>query len=421
MPTIPPTTIASLLLVVVVLLAVRQRDVTLVLDAAFVALYARYPLPATLALIGVQACVRRVPTLARETALLMRVEEPAGWTLHVLLFMLPGLRSYADTRHLTPDARRPTTGPTIALDPAGLPPLTVREWLAWSNEDETAPHLGVIGPTRVGKTTLVLAALSRRQGDLVIVTPKSKETDGWGGFPAVRMRYDLVSALADFTPLADAVRQVHAEMLRRNAEQTIGQDEPLTLVIDEYTTLISKRPEIRHLVLDIWTMGASAKIRLIVIAPEVNVRAWGVEGRGDVRENLVFIKQAPDRSAQMFRIDVQGRPVAPRRIDTRTTKQLADQAVLSFRAWRRLSVWTPPAGGSMPKMPAKVLAAQTQTARATADDDLLDYLAGRGFKREEARAWLLARGMGLDNNRWAAVAGRYKVPTAQTLGPDQAA
>jgi len=430
MPVIPSTTIAALLLVAALAIAARQRDLTFLLDAGFVLLYARYPMPATLALIGVQAGVRRVPTLAREVAVLLRVSEPAGWTLHALLFALPGLRAYATQQPvastLAPPA--PVVGATVALDPASLPPLTIREWMAWANEDETAPMLGVVGPTRVGKTTLVLAALGCRRGDLVIVTPKSKETDPWGGFPAVRMHYDLAAALADFAPLADAVRQVHIEMLRRNAEQTIGQEEPLTLVIDEYTTLVSKRPELRQLVLDLWTMGASSKIRIVVIAPEINVRAWGIEGRGDVRENLVFIRQQPDRSAQMFRIDQQSRPIAPRRIDTRTVKQLADQAVLSFRAWRRLSVWTLAGGGSISPIAAKVPVSQTQTqtqtaARSTADDDLLDYLAGRGFKREEARAWLLARGMGLDNDRWTQIRKRARsgaVPAAGAAGADGA-
>lgn|SRR5574342_64785 len=411
MPAIPPTTTATLLLLAVAAIAARQRDVTWLLDAAFVLLYARYPLPATLALIAIQAGVRRVPTLARECAVLLRIEEPAGWTLRALLFVLPGLRAYADP------SQRPLTVATVALDPIDLPPLTSREWLAWANDDETAPHLGAIGPTRAGKTTLVLAALSRRKGDLVIATPKSKETDLWGNFPAVRMHFNLETQDADFAPLADVVRQAHREMLRRNAEQTIGQEDWLTVVLDEYSTLVSKRPEVRQWVIDLWTMGASAKIRVVVVAPEVNVRAWGIEGRGDVRENLIFARVAPDRTAQLFRIDGQGRPIAPRRIDTRHVKQLADQAVLSFRAWPRLSVWTAPAGGSNSPTTAKALAAQTADRQThAADDDLLAFLANRGLKREEARAWLLARGMGLDNNRWSAIAGRHKGAVA---APDQ--
>lgn len=417
MPPIPSTTIATLLLLVAATIAARQRDVTWLLDAAFVLLYARYPLPATLVLVGVQAIVRRVPTLARECAVLLRVEEPAGWTLHALLFALPGLNAYAAKPVATLAPPAPAVGATVALDPIDLPPMTAREWLAWANDDETAPHLGVIGPTRAGKTTLVLAALGRRKGDLVIATPKSKETDPWGSFPAVRMHFDLDTQSADFAPLADVVRQAHREMLRRNAESTIGQEDWLTVVLDEYSTLVSKRPEVRQWVIDLWTMGASAKIRVVVVAPEVNVRAWGIEGRGDVRENLIFARVAPDRTAQLFRIDGQGKPIAPRRIDTRSVKQLADQAVLSFRSWPRLSVWTPAGGGSLSPVVAKVPVVQTADRQThAADDDLLAFLAGRGFKREAARQWLAARGMGLDNNRWAAVAGRHK---GAGVAPDQ--
>jgi hypothetical protein len=52
---------------------------------------------------------------------------------------------------------------------------------------------------------------------------------------------------------------------------------------------------------------------------------------------------------------------------------------------------------------------------------LIDYLAQRGFKREEARKWLAERGMGLDNNRWATIAGRYKPQTISPQAADRAA
>lgn len=393
--TIPHTTTALLLLIALALVAVRRRDATLLVDAAFVALYARYPMPATLALVPIQAVVRRIPTLARECAVLLRVDEPAGWTLHALLFVLPGLRAYA-----VPD-RLPAIGVTTALPSLPqAPPLDTTAWLRLVNTDETAPHLGVIGPTRAGKTTLALAVLGQRPGQLVIVTPKSEETDPWGGAGAVRIAF--TADAADFSPLADAVRQVHREMLRRNAERTIGQDQPLTLVIDEYALLVGERPEVRNFVLQLWTMGASAKVRVVVIDPEISVKAWGIEGRGEARQNLVFIRVAPDRSAELFRIDGQARPVAPRRIDTRQIPQLATHATLVGRVWSGLSV---PVCASESQQTAPQ---QTQIA----DDRLLAALAARGLSREQARRWLAARGMGLDNNRWAAVAGRSKVPSA---------
>lgn len=393
MTPIPHTTIAPPLLFAAIIIAARRRDATWLIDMAAVLLYARWPSLFTLGLVVAQCGIRRVPTLAREVAMLMRVEEPAGWTLAVLLFVLPGLRAYTASQ---PPA---ATGATTLLPAPEPPPLAPRVWLRWANDDETAPHLGVVGPTRAGKTTLVLATLGQRKGELVILTPKSEETDPWAGFPAVRL--DYTDSGADFSALADAVRQVHSEMLRRNAESTIGREQVLTLVIDEYTTLVSERPEVKPLVLQLWTLGASAKIRVVVIAPEVSVRAWGIEGRGDVRENLVFIRQGPDRAAAMFRIDQQARPLDPRRLDTRPVLQLAASAQISNRAWPRLSVWSGPSEGQIAPR------ARTQTA----DDELLAYLGTR-MTREQARVWLAARGMGLDNNRWSAVAGRQRAPSA---------
>jgi hypothetical protein len=97
------------------------------------------------------------------------------------------------------------SGATALLDPADLTPMPAAEWLAWANDDETAPHLGVIGPTRSGKTTWVLAALSRRKGMFVITTPKAKDTDPWGGFPAVRLQIDLAARTVNWRPIACAI------------------------------------------------------------------------------------------------------------------------------------------------------------------------------------------------------------------------
>jgi len=63
-----------------------------------------------------------------------------------------------------------------------------------------------------------------------------------------------------------------------------------------------------------------------------------------------------------------------------------------------------------------VQTADRQTA--VADDDLLEFLAGRGFKREEARAWLSQRGMGLDNDRWTEIRKRARAGAVPAAGAD---
>jgi hypothetical protein len=216
------------------------------------------------------------------------------------------------------------------------PPLLMNEWLHTLNADATVPMVGVIGATRLGKTTLVLVLLRSRAGSFMITTPKARSTDGWGGFEAVRLRMDLGRRGVDWGPIARAIADVHFEMIRRNALDTIAQEQPITLVIDELTTTLAALPALTPKVIDLWTMGASAKVFLIVIATDVNVRGWKIEGRRDVIDNLVFAKVEPGRLWSLGRIDPNGRLINPRRMDTRALLGLAAQVDLRGRRWSGL-------------------------------------------------------------------------------------
>jgi hypothetical protein len=281
----------------------------------------------------------------------------------------------------------------LAAVPTPAVPLPLREWLNVANRTPTVPHLAATGPARSGKTTTILAVLADRESELVICTPKAASTDPWGGFPAVRLC--VTREAINYAPIADAIRQVYHEMLRRNAEDTILQDVWLTLVIDDYSTVVAEAPEVRPLVLRLWTLGASARIRVIVIDTEENVRAWGIEGRSEARSNLVFIRLADDRSATMYRWGQTPTPIA-----TDAVKRLADAARLGGRAWHGLSVWAPEA---VPVSSLQTAQTDRQTDRPAADHQakiaLLAELRTR-MGREEARVYLAARGIRFDNSDW---------------------
>lgn len=359
--------------------AARSGHSRFILDAALLAGAILTPRPLLACLsAALMVAVRHVPVLATPKANAL-----PPWLRIVLL---PGARH----------ERAPVTGVTQPLTPKTL---DLRSWLNWANHTETAPHLAVTGPTRAGKTTLILSVLGDRAGDILVCTPKPAAKDPWGGIGAVRLGQS--SSDITYAPIADAVRQVYDEMLRRNLSG--GLETPLTLVVDDYSTVVAEKPEIRPWVLRMWTMAASASIRLIVIDTEENVKAWGIEGRGDARGNLVFMRVMDDRSATMRRW---GQTPTP--IDTRQVKRLADQVRLDLRSWSGLSVWSPPAV-CVEADSAPIGAAQTQTdSRPTADDDLIEYLMARSYTREQARTWLAPRGMGLDNNRWRDIAARRK-------------
>jgi hypothetical protein len=440
--------ITSLLVLAWIAIAATHFRWPMLMDLAAIVLYALRPSAAALALIGVQAAVRYVPELAREVALLLRATTLNGWTRQVVLFLLPGLARYAaravstPTIALgsapTPDSQLP---PLNSQLPTPEPPLLMNEWLHTLNADATVPMVGVIGATRLGKTTLVLVLLRSRAGSFMITTPKARSTDPWGGFDAVRLRMDLGRRGVDWGPIARAIADVHFEMIRRNALDTIAQEQPITLVIDELTTTLAAVPALTPKVIDLWTMGASAKVFLIVIATDVNVRGWKIEGRRDVIDNLVFAKVEPGRLWSLGRIDPNGRLINPRRMDTSALLRLAAQVDLRGRRWSGLHAGgvqtdgeaaeegmadqtdTDQTGAGVPIGAAvgdtvRIAAEPGHTTGQGAGDDLAsllpldpttrpaapdrvyDDLIRAGLSRAEGAAALHRMGYGMDTNRW---------------------
>lgn len=206
--------------------------------------------------------------------------------------------------------------------------VPVRSWLDRVNlQPDKTPHLAVTGPSGSGKTTLVLAVLADRAGRLVVCTPKAARTDPWGGFPAVRLKPDDMS----YAPLGAAIRAVYREMLRRNAQEADTAADWLTLIVDDFSTVIGELPELKPLILRLLTLGRSVRIRLIIIDTETNVKAWGIEGRGEARNNLIYVECEEDTHvAKIFRWKERDKP---QELDTSTIKALSDRAQLGDRAW----------------------------------------------------------------------------------------
>jgi hypothetical protein len=441
---LPPALITSLLLLAWIAIAATRFRWPLLLDLAAIVLYAVRPSMATLALVGVQAAIRYVPELSREVALVLRATTLHGWTRQLVLFLLPGLARYAARAASNPTIPFGTAPTPVAAQPglpaeaAELPPLPLAAWLHTLNADATVPMVGVIGATRLGKTTLVLVLLRYRTGSFMITTPKARSTDGWGGFDAVRLHMDLHRRGVDWGPITRAIADVHFEMIRRNALDTIAQEQPITLVIDELTTTLAAVPALTPKVIDLWTMGASAKVFLIVIATDVNVRGWKIEGRRDVIDNLVFAKVEPGQHWSLGRIDPNDRLISPRRMDTRTLLGLAEQVDLRGRRWSGLraggvqtdgdaaaermadQTGTDQTGGRVLAGAAvgdtvPVAAEPTDTAsqnddpfilpldpttRPSAPDRVYDDLIRAGLSRAEGAVALHRLGYGMDTNRW---------------------
>ena len=432
---IPRPVLAVLALAIYGVIVRWRFNAPMIIDALLIGLLIYRPSIGFAAWVGFLMALRHVPTFASDLVTIAHVAQFDGWTAHAIMFALPALKVYADAPSAMGAAGSNALPPaivaasaTMAATMATVSELRPVEWLGALNDDKTAPHLGVVGATQLGKTTFVLACLGRRAGLLVITTPKAKDEDPWGGAEAVRLRVDLTTRSFDWSPIEQAIADVHFEMLHRNATNRVKDAPRLNLVIDELsTTLANCGRKTKQQILELWNMGAGAHINVIVADPEVNSRAWGIEGRRDILGNLIFAQVSPGRRWSLGRIDPNGRLLDPRPMDTGQVRALAGEAHLTGRDWPGLSdlaAGRVPAGllgdllaggasAGVPAMPPPVLAAppalesqQTQTRTDTdaeKEERIAAYMEWRKAKitRDQAKTIRNATGAGVDNDEWA--------------------
>lgn len=395
---IPPAVLIFALAATWLYIASTRWRWPLLVDALVILAFARVPSLAILGLLGIQALVRHTPTLAREVAALLGLEELYGWSLRVALFLLPALETYAERR-----AAPRVDAPAVPPQPTegARQPLLLNHALKALNDDPTAPHLGFVGPTGMGKTTFVAVVLHYRKGRVLVTTPKGEKFDPWYGARVVRPTIDLTNGTVGWDAIASAIRSVHFEMLRRNVEGD-ADAEPLTLVIDELTTTFAQRPELIEVVLDLWTMGRSAGIRVVSIATDISVRGWKIEGRRDATENLLFVRVTVGYTFAIGRLDANWKLTDPQPIDTSQVRELAKKISLANREWFPVSASASGrGGGGVASNPTIALPPTTPTADRTAPDSVYDDLIKTGLTRDQGAAELHRMGYGFDSNRWS--------------------
>lgn len=282
----------------------------------------------------------------------------------------------------------------------------LEQWLdRVNNHPDKVPHIAATGATGSGKTTLVTAILATRNDKVLVCTPKPD--DDWGGIPIVTIDDDL-----SFTSIQLVARAIDKEIKQRwlnvkNAKRQGQQYTPewLTIVIDDFPFLRKQIEGLSDTVLNIARMGRSMRVRLILLAQEATVKAWGFEGEGEARENFVFMDLPEahwnDGGALMFRW---GKPKEI--IDTSGIWRLSRMLISPGRFFD-----VPAISSVCLQSDTSNMASQPQTDRQTATDRqqtitaddkeaLVVALIRDGKGRDDVRNILKRLGVGLDNNEY---------------------
>lgn len=146
------------------------------------------------------------------------------------------------------------------------------------------PHWMVIGKTGIGKTRLAEYILSLLGGEQFVITPKKKPQD-WQGLKVIGYPFK-------FDEIEKCLAQISDQMYSRY--EAVGNGEiltPINFVIDEWPLINSKTSSkiTEDVKTSIWVARDSG-MRMGLLAQTTRVKSLGIEGEGDILENLTQIR-----------------------------------------------------------------------------------------------------------------------------------
>lgn len=255
-----------------------------------------------------------------------------------------------------PAAQRPAAVVSPPPVPAGAERrMPLAQWLDLvQNRLDDAPHTMIVGPTGTGKTTLVKALCASRRGDLLFVSPKP---NAWPG-----LAYPTIDDDGGYTAIEQAMQQVLTELQRRLAAMKRGATADtfpmLTIVVDEFPTVVDECPTAPVLYRKIGQIGRELRLRLMPLTTTRQVKDLGLEGRGAARENFaeITLPRATARVSGLLQLAADEQPVV---IDLEGVLKLSQQPIDPAR-W-----WTPPVATAQPEKEPIAAIAITQTPTAT--------------------------------------------------------
>ena len=184
------------------------------------------------------------------------------------------------------------------------------DWELLKTKPDTYPHLLLLGGTGDGKSTLAENLAHIIGGTTYAIAPHWQAGDfpgcyhiatarnlgtGIDGDACSRKPLYYWTDLCGATDISatDFLHALYWEMVRRYQLDQLGQfvgsrDNVITVVCDEFLSY-AKLPGVRQLWTKLVREARKVNIRLILLVQGDGVASLGIEGEGDIRENLTYV------------------------------------------------------------------------------------------------------------------------------------
>lgn len=145
----------------------------------------------------------------------------------------------------------------------------------------------IYGPTGSGKSSVIKALLLARQEADVIILDPHYQPGSWPG------RVTLAGAGLNWAAIDLAIDHVYAEMQARYQILATTQNahfKPLILAVDELSALTGQVPDAGKRLFDLAQQGRKVQVWTMLTPHSTEVEQMGAQGRGEARENFVYIE-----------------------------------------------------------------------------------------------------------------------------------